>query len=89
MRRQQHRELKQVQSSYETTLLRETNFPKANESNQEVNEWVELVINNWRVLCGPNWTEEELGHGGKQAVARDTLDVRTNCMAGSEPGVVR
>lgn len=75
-RQNQRRELKRVESNYENILLRETTFPKANESNKAVRDWVELVMSNWQVLCGPDWTDQELGEGGKQAVSRNTLDVR-------------
>lgn len=79
-RKQQRAELRRVEQKYETILLHETSFPKANEVNEEVKSWVEMVMSNWRVLCGPNWTDEELGEGGKSAVGRNTLDVSLSCM---------
>ena len=74
-RMQQRADLKRVEANYESLLLKDTSFPKADETNQEVRDWIELVMSNWRVLCGPHWTDAELGAGGKAAVGRSTLDV--------------
>ncbi len=71
----QRGELQQVEMKYESLLLKETQFPKANETNEEVESWVGLVMDNWRTLCGANWTDEELGPGGKVGVGRSTLAV--------------
>jgi tetratricopeptide (TPR) repeat protein len=75
LRFQQRAELKRVETLYESILLKETDFPKANESNQEIEAWTESVMENWRVLCGPTWTDRDLGEGGKEAVARGVLDI--------------
>ncbi|KAF2176791.1 filamentation protein-like protein [Zopfia rhizophila CBS 207.26] len=74
-RLQQHAELKRVETVYESLLLKETHFPKANESNEEIEAWTDAVMDNWRVLCGPNWHDQDLGEGGKEAVGRGVLDV--------------
>lgn len=74
-RLQQRTELKRVETTYETLLLGETRFPKASQTNPEVEQWVEAVMGNWRILCGPNWGDDELGEGGKAAVGRGVLDV--------------
>lgn len=74
-RLQQRAELKRVETIYENLLIKETHFPKASESNHEVEVWVESVIANWRALCGPSWFDEELGEGGKEGVGRSVLDV--------------
>jgi len=71
----QRGELQHVEMKYESLLLQETQFPKANETNEEVKSWVELVVGNWRTLCGASWTDEELGPGGKVGVGRSTLAV--------------
>lgn len=68
-------ELKRVETTYEGLLLKEIRFPKANEVNEEVEEWVELVMKNWRIFCGSSWHDEELGEGGQEAVGRNVLDV--------------
>lgn len=68
-------ELRTVESAYETNFLRNRRFPKATESNAPVEEWVEQVIRNWQVLCGPDWRESDLGEGGRNSVTRNVLDV--------------
>lgn len=71
----QRADLRRVEVNYESLLLKETSFPSATSSNPEVNRWVDLVMSNWEILCGPRWTNKELGSGGKVVVARNTLDV--------------
>lgn len=72
---QQCVELKRVESIYEDFLLNDLNFPKANEATPEVEAWVDQVMNNWRVLCGPTWRHEDHGDGGKESTARSVLAV--------------
>lgn len=72
---QQYVELKRVESTYENFLLNDLNFPKANEATPEVEAWVNQVMNNWRVLCGPTWRHEDHGPGGKESTARNVLAV--------------
>ncbi|KAF2750065.1 filamentation protein-like protein [Sporormia fimetaria CBS 119925] len=72
---QQRAELKRVETIYEGLLLKETHFPKASDSNRDIENWADAVIANWRVLCGPAWTDEDLGEGGKEAVGRGVLDI--------------
>ncbi|KIW09261.1 uncharacterized protein PV09_00183 [Verruconis gallopava] len=74
-RLRQRSELKQVEASIETKLLEETRFPKSTERNSRVERWVDAVMQNWRILCGPSWTDDELGEGGKDAIARGVLDI--------------
>lgn len=74
-RARQAAELRAVETAYETNFLRNRKFPKATESNAPVEEWVEQVIRNWQVLCGPDWHENDLGQGGRDAVTRNVLDV--------------
>lgn len=68
-------DLRRVGVNYETLLLQDTLFPKAGETSPEVTSWIDLVLANWNILCGPRWTNEELGAGGKVVVGRNTLDV--------------
>ena len=68
-------ELKRVETTYEGLMLKEMRFPKADEVNEEVEDWVEQVMRNWRVFCGPSWHDEEPGEGGQDAVGRSVLDV--------------
>lgn len=68
-------EIRRVEGLCEASILRETKFPTADSSNPEVEAWVEQVIQNWEVLCGAGWSDEELGEGGQNAVGRNVLDV--------------
>jgi hypothetical protein len=68
-------ELQRVEATYEGLLLEEVSFPKAEEASEEVERWVEIVMRNWRVLCGSTWREQELGEGGREAVSQSALDI--------------
>jgi cargo-transport protein YPP1 len=74
-RLKQRTELKSVEAKIEGKLLVETSFPKANIRNDRVEKWVDAVMENWRLLCGDNWNDAELGAGGKNAIARGVLDI--------------
>ncbi|PBP16009.1 filamentation protein [Diplocarpon rosae] len=74
-RLQQRAELKKVEARYETLLLSEVLFPKAEEASEEVETFVELVMQNWRILCGSGWNDRDLGEGGAEAVSRGVLDI--------------
>lgn len=69
------REFRHVESMSEASLLREEKFPMANAHNPHVEIWVEQVIRNWEILCGPQWTDEDLGDGGQNAMGRNVLDI--------------
>jgi hypothetical protein len=71
-------ELRRIESICENNLLREAKFPTAQANNSQVEEWVEQVISNWEVLCGPHWQDQDLGEGGQNAVGRNVLDVSRN-----------
>ncbi|OQV05197.1 Tetratricopeptide repeat-containing protein isoform 1 [Cladophialophora immunda] len=68
-------ELRRVETSYENELLRNVQFPKATESNAAIEAWVEEFIRNWQILCGPNWSESDLGEGGRNSCGRNVLDM--------------
>ncbi|KAJ8064574.1 hypothetical protein OCU04_006903 [Sclerotinia nivalis] len=78
LRSEQRGELKRVEARYEELLLIEVQFPKAEEPSEEVEAFVELVMQNWRVLCGNTWQEHELGEGGAEAISRGVLDILYN-----------
>jgi tetratricopeptide (TPR) repeat protein len=71
----QRADLKRVESTYESLLIQETQFPKASQTNLEVEQWVEQAMKNWRIICGFGWTDAELGQGGKESVSRTMLDI--------------
>jgi hypothetical protein len=81
VRLQQRAEIKKVENSIEAKLLDETRFPKSNERNSRVERWVDAVMQNWRIMCGPTWQDAELGAGGKNAIARGVLDVSVTCLS--------
>ncbi|KAI9041654.1 putative filamentation protein (Rhf1) [Aspergillus affinis] len=68
-------ELRRVESLCESNLLREAKFPTADSQNTQVEDWVEQVIQNWEILCGSGWTDDDLGEGGQNAVGRNVLDI--------------
>lgn len=68
-------ELRVIESAYETSLLKNRKFPKASDTNTVVEDWVERVIKNWQVLCGPSWKESDLGQGGRNGATRNVLDI--------------
>ena len=75
-RLQQGVELKSVEAFYQATLLKEVKFPRADQANSQIESWVDQVMANWRVMCGPKWLDEDLGEGGKAALGHGVLDVR-------------
>ncbi|KAF5022806.1 hypothetical protein F66182_5148 [Fusarium sp. NRRL 66182] len=68
-------ELKHVESTYQTLLLGETSFPRADEEREEVEVFVNQVVRNWSVLCGRGWREKDLGQGGRSSLSRGILDI--------------
>lgn len=75
MKQRQRAEMQHVETVYETLLLEETKFPKADQSNGEVEEWTAQVVANWRQFTGPDWSDFDVGEGGRSAVSRVTLDI--------------
>jgi len=75
----QRSEIKQVEATISKLLFAGTKFPKSSERNVEVEKWVEDVMSSWRTMCGPTWTDAEIGEGGKDAVSRSVLDVSERC----------
>ncbi|KAI1335509.1 hypothetical protein F5Y15DRAFT_397552 [Xylariaceae sp. FL0016] len=68
-------ELKKVETSYESLLLDETSFPRADEERGEIEGFVAAVMANWSVLSGRDWHEQDLGPGGKEGLSRGILDI--------------
>ena len=71
----QIQELKKVEATYESFLLKEVRFPKADQATPEIEGWVDQVMANWQALLGPDCKEDDLGSGGKAALGRGVLDV--------------
>ena len=74
-RSQQSAELKRVEGVYIGLLLKETEFPRAEQENYQIEVSVDSVIANWRALCGRSWKDEDLGDGGKASLGRGVLEV--------------
>lgn len=74
-RTQLRMELKKVESAYESLLLQETQFPRAEDEREEVEAFVNLVMKNWTVMCGKGWREYDLGQGGREATSRGILEI--------------
>ena len=74
-RSQQQAELQRVESKYEELLLREVQFPRADQTSDEVEEWVDLVVKNWRVLCGSSWLVGEQDQSREEGVSHRVLDI--------------
>lgn len=70
-------ELQYVQEVTDKSLMREEKFPGANAQSPLIESWVEQVVRNWEVLCGPQWSDLDVGDGGQDAVGRRVLDVST------------
>jgi hypothetical protein len=74
-RLQQSAEIERAESAYERLLLKEVPFPEASKVNTEVIEWAELIMTNWRILCGPAWQDDNFAQGGQERVSRNVLEV--------------
>jgi hypothetical protein len=72
---QQQEELQSVESKYEDLLLREVQFPRADQTSDEVEEWADLVVKNWSLICGSNWLEGDQDQSRREAVSRRVLDI--------------
>ncbi|ETN40623.1 uncharacterized protein HMPREF1541_04900 [Cyphellophora europaea CBS 101466] len=68
-------ELRRVEAAYENELLNNTQFPKAGASNAVIEQWVEQATTNWEVICGSDWSEQDIGEGGRNLITRNVLDI--------------
>lgn len=68
-------ELKRVETAYESLLLSETSFPRADEEREEIEVFVALVMKNWGILTGRAFSDRDLGHGGKDGLGRGVLEI--------------
>lgn len=74
-RSQLRQELRKAEISFETLLLSETTFPRAEDEREEVELFVEMLMLNWTILTGRGWRESDLGPGGKSALSHSILEV--------------
>ncbi|KAI5287904.1 hypothetical protein KEM52_001389, partial [Ascosphaera acerosa] len=75
-------EFRRVQGVTEVMVLAGTAFPKAHETNDLVEAFVEQVVANWRALCGPRWERYVFGGGdtsscghAQEALTRGVLEL--------------
>lgn len=68
-------EIKRAETAFEALLLNETTFPKANEEREEIESFVAMLMQNWRILAGSGWSEKDLGQGGKAGLSASVLDM--------------
>lgn len=68
-------ELKLAETSFENLLLSETSFPKADEDREEIEVFVQILMQNWAILTGRGWREQDIGTGGKAAVSASALEL--------------
>jgi cargo-transport protein YPP1 len=68
-------ELRRVETACENELLRTAQFPKADQPNTSIEHWVEQVCTNWEIICGAEWSENDIGSGGRNLVTRHVLDI--------------
>ncbi|PTD09952.1 hypothetical protein FCULG_00008728 [Fusarium culmorum] len=71
-------ELKHAEATYQTLLLGETSFPRAEDEREEVEWFVNQALRNWTILCGRGWSEKDLGQGGRSSLSRGVLDTLYN-----------
>ncbi|KAF2718671.1 TPR-like protein [Polychaeton citri CBS 116435] len=74
-RQQQFAETRKVEATYESLLLNETQFPKASQSNTEVEVFCAQAFHNFNTFCGPTFSASDLGVDGKEGVGRNLLDL--------------
>ena len=72
---QQIKELKSVGNTYEAVLLKEVKFPRADQSNPQVESWTDQVMANWCIIKELPMQEGDLTEVGKAALCRDVLEV--------------
>lgn len=68
-------ELKLAETSFENLLLSETSFPKADEDREEIEVFVQILMQNWAILTGRGWRDQDIGTGGKAAVSASALEL--------------
>ncbi|KAJ5495400.1 hypothetical protein N7539_000516 [Penicillium diatomitis] len=68
-------EIRRVEFICENSVIRDATFPNASSDNAEIETWVEKVIANWEIMCGPHWQDHDLGEGGQVAMGRNVLDI--------------
>ena len=82
-RLQQSLEFKQVESMNERILLHENQFPKADQATPKVGEWIDMVMANWTSMLNNEWSDDDLGSGGRAGLGRSIKEVSYRLRYGS------
>ncbi|KAF4547961.1 Hypothetical protein D9617_33g038250 [Elsinoe fawcettii] len=73
-RNKQFAELKSVAKGCEAALMKETDFPKANETNEVFETFADEVVQIWRIITSSEWSNADLGEQGKIGCTRNVLE---------------
>ncbi|TQS39449.1 hypothetical protein Golomagni_00023 [Golovinomyces magnicellulatus] len=72
----QHRtELLRVEKHYESFLISEISFPRAGDASVEVEEFIDIVMQNWRTLFGISLKYQDLNEDGCKAISEGVLNI--------------
>ncbi|RKF74498.1 putative filamentation protein [Golovinomyces cichoracearum] len=72
----QHRtELLRVEEHYESLLISEIPFPRAGDASVEVEEFIDIVMQNWRTLLGIGLKYQALNEDGHKAASKGVLNI--------------
>ncbi|POS83939.1 hypothetical protein EPUL_004759 [Erysiphe pulchra] len=71
----QRSELIRVEAYYESLLMAEIHFPKADETNIEVEDFVDLMMRNWSTMCGTSQKNQALEEGEAVTISRGVLEI--------------
>ncbi|PNS15461.1 hypothetical protein CAC42_720 [Sphaceloma murrayae] len=67
-------ELGRVARACEQALMTETKFPKATGNNETFELFADEVVQCWRIMVGPEWTDADIGERGKVGCTRNILE---------------
>lgn len=68
-------ELKAIEADVDDRIMTLFKFPRADQPSSQVESFVDQVMANWRSMCRFDWSEEEIGEGGRATLCREILTV--------------
>lgn len=68
-------ELKEIEAAIDDRVMTLFTFPRADQPSSQIDSFVDQVIANWWIMCRLDWSEEEIGEGGRETLCRDILTV--------------
>lgn len=69
------RELKDIEANVDNRIMTLFTFPRADQPSLEMEIFVDQVMANWRSMCRLDWSEDEIGEGGRATLCRGILTV--------------